>query len=1009
MIEAEKMLQLRKYLTLVVHSQLRSPRCGTARSRPPRRGGYVLGYVHPRHASLRPGIPVVTCNRTYCTTIPQSSRSDDVDHKLMSFCDDVKKGRVSADHLREVIDLCSKSDYQLPDGTGVLLLKCCGNLLPGLETAERDYLADQVWHLAKKSGEGLTLEYYNALLGINEENSKFVNPKKFLANMSVAPDENTYRLLLNSARKASDAEYLWEFLSVIKDKNMAIHEEAINGLVEMYVMNGNIAEAERTITLLQEAKLCTAKAYAELACGYAKLGDIPNLVKILNDEPQSNANLLKIIKALSMSNNGRHIPVVLNLLVSSVPALESEISKMIAELVRANQIENVQIIINCFAMNNVASNIVQGFVNSFMNELLMLNAPVNDVVKYANHFVDSGCSQRTLTDMAEVCLKLGREKLCLALFQAMRKRNMEVRPHYYWPLLLKAYHNKGEAKMFSLVKSMIDKGVEMDSETLLHYVFPYVNTADPIVTLQKLLLNNVPGAISYTPLLLFLLQQNRLQDIKSLCTNRMHCKVYYRELIKPLVRAYLATKDYETCVTLLTAFPQGQDFVSLFLESLFKAEKPVYIEDLLFLLNEVKRCEIKIPQEDAIILKNTLKCNKNFNVMTKVEDLIDELVDPKVKESAFLFLPKYMNTKELAYFLVELKSIKANTRNVLQKLLILYCFENNLKRVEEIKREHDECKYTWSSSMKSTLFEFYLKHNKLKEAEALVPESQIMSGDIQLDKIKIVMYATALVKAGKPRKAFDVIDTVNVFDTNVNLTAQTQCCTLLQTLAQSQYHEHTKSMLHLLLQKNYCKKSMDLLRPLVVIPLERNDILGAVDVIAECGQRYNEAPLILEVLTILLEQMYSSKLPNANIYVEQVLNIAATVYSDSLANTFLALALTRLKKTEKLQALLQNYELSKKCLLYYIKNAKTDRDLDDLQNLFRAYTNYSHQISMSDELLSVYTVLGDCNRALELWKVMCTKNITPSEKFKKNFTQFLLSHKVSLPPELENESKRNVN
>lgn len=139
------MLHLRRYLTLIVRSsRLYSSRCKSAKSRPSRCEGYVFGYVHPRHTSLRPEVYVATCNRTCVTTVLQSSQSDVVDHKLMSFCDDVKKGRISADGLREVIDLCSKNDYQLPHDTGVLLLKCCGNLLPDLEAAERDNLANQV-------------------------------------------------------------------------------------------------------------------------------------------------------------------------------------------------------------------------------------------------------------------------------------------------------------------------------------------------------------------------------------------------------------------------------------------------------------------------------------------------------------------------------------------------------------------------------------------------------------------------------------------------------------------------------------------------------------------------------------------------------------------------------------------------------------------------------------------------------------------------------------------------
>ncbi|XP_011707055.1 PREDICTED: uncharacterized protein LOC105462231, partial [Wasmannia auropunctata] len=113
---------------------------------------------------------------------------------------------------------------------------------------------------------------------------------------------------------------------------------------------------------MQEAKLPTAKAYTELACRYAKLGDIPNLVKILNDEPQDNANLLRIIKILSMSSNSRHIPVILNFLMTSEPTVEFEISKMIAELIRADQVADAHNIINYLTMNDATKDIARSLL-----------------------------------------------------------------------------------------------------------------------------------------------------------------------------------------------------------------------------------------------------------------------------------------------------------------------------------------------------------------------------------------------------------------------------------------------------------------------------------------------------------------------------------------------------------------------------------------------------------------------------------------------------------------------
>lgn len=52
--------------------------------------------------------------------------------------------------------------------------------------------------------------------------------------------------------------------------------------------------------------------------------------------------------------------------------------------------------------------------------------------------------------------------------------------------------------------------------------------------------------------------------------------------------------------------------------------------------------------------------------------------------------------------------------------------------------------------------------------------------------------------------------------------------------------------------------------------------------------------------------------------------------------------------------------------------------------------------------------IGDCNRALKLWEIMRTKNIEPTKQFKNNFIQFLLSHKIPLPPEI-GQSKSEIN
>ncbi|KAL6259251.1 hypothetical protein P5V15_009170 [Pogonomyrmex californicus] len=986
------MLHLRKYITLVIRSQPYLSRC-KATSCLLQRRDYVFQYVQPglvRHAYLRPESYISTCNRTYSTTVTQTSQSNIIDQKLMLFCDDVKKGRISASHIKEIIELYEKNDYQLPPDIGVLLLRCCGNLLSDLENTERRQLADRVWRLAKKNSEKLTLEYYNTLLEVYKENSRSVDPYKFLCNMTVEPDENTYRLLFNIAIKVNNSKYLWDILSMTKDKHIVIFEEAANILVQIYISNGNIAEAEQMITLMQDAKLPTTKAYTELACRYAKLGDIPNLVKILNEEPQDDLSLLKIIKVLSISNNGRHIPYVLNFLITSVPTIEPKISKLIIELINANQIMDAHTIINCLAKNNTTKDVAPTFVNSFMNELIILNTPINDIIKYANDFIDFDCNRQALLDTAEIGLKLGREKLCLAVFEAMKIKRMEVRPHYYWPLLIKAHHEEGETQVFSLIKSMIDANVEVDSDTLLNFVFPYINTTNPIATLQKLLRINIAHAVIYTPLLSFLLSQNRIQDLELLYKYNKHSKVYFKELMKPLLNAYLATKDFKNCIMLLTAFPQGRDFIGIFLRSLLKVSS-IKIEDL----EELKKHKVKISQEDATIIKNRLQ-EKDIYITTKQLNLIDDLIDPSMENSIKMFRSAYLSPKELSCVLIERNLQKKNTKNILHKLLIGYCEENNLKKAEEIKQEYDARQYEWTPGMKLTLFQLYLKHDKLKEAEALLSDLQVPN-KFHIDKSKILMYVTALIKAGEVTKAFKVI---NTFDTDDRQIMQQQCCTLLQILAQSRHHEYTRKMLNLLVERKYCEINTELLKPVMAEALKNNNILETVDIFKKCAQKYHKTPLALELLTTLLKQKATSNLYNIKNCIEQVYETIVTIYSVDVANTLLAIALGILNEKKKLQTLLQ-HELSMETLIYYIKNAKSSSDLDGLWNIFIiTNTNNFDRNTMCEMLLSTYCKFGDRERILELWKIMCTKNIEFSEYFKNKFIHYLSLNKIPLPPEL---------
>lgn len=124
--------------------------------------------------------------------------------------------------------------------------------------------------------------------------------------------------------------------------------------------------------------------------------------------------------------------------------------------------------------------------------------------------------------------------------------------------------------------------------------------------------------------------------------------------------------------------------------------------------------------------------------------------------------------------------------------------------------------------------------------------------------------------------------------------------------------------------------------------------------------------------------------------------------------------------------------MSMDCLLNYFNYARRSGNVDSLLKLFKAVpdSNNFDLVLISDMLLSIYSKsyflcifkkkgdinltliliiftftgkTGDCNNAIEFWKLICAKNIKPSEQFKNNFIQFLQANKVPLPSEFEQE------
>nr|CAD7435269.1 unnamed protein product [Timema monikensis] len=109
---------------------------------------------------------------------------------------------------------------------GVLLVQCCGDLIPDMKPSDRLNLVHQVWETLEKLGESMFW-------------SRPVSLDQFLSNMVGAqPNEETYHLLLKCVCEVGDIETATKVISVMKEKGFPASEPVFNTLILGHARSG---------------------------------------------------------------------------------------------------------------------------------------------------------------------------------------------------------------------------------------------------------------------------------------------------------------------------------------------------------------------------------------------------------------------------------------------------------------------------------------------------------------------------------------------------------------------------------------------------------------------------------------------------------------------------------------------------------------------------------------------------------------------------------------------------
>lgn len=847
-------------------------------------------------------------------------------------------GRIHAERLNQIL----QKPEDIPAEAYGFLLGCCGRLLLDQPVETRMKLFRSLWFMANQDGKEIPLDRWKILLEVYRENgADFAEEggvKKFLAGVAAEKDQEFYELLLAVVCERGDTQKMLEVMELLKERGTGLNARIAANLVRGHSKAGDM-EAVRTVLDTMSAGNVDpdGRVYGELVIGRLRNDQMEEAVKLIAEKGRllNENHVIEALKEALVKDRNDVVKLLVRLLPEAVvqdSSIDPLIRNLSSELYREGRYESVRTLLGelpvpVFSLNENYDN----YAVSLIFELVKNEAPLEEIVLLTDFLVRTKRNERALHVACECAAKhsIGIYPELLKLL----KKQEDLRPHYFWPLIVQHFAQSGEAGVMDVLKLMQRLKTELDAETISVFVLPTLSISlkDVRTALKQFEDRGVKMSVLMTPFVSHLLYQNRFQDAINV-VKLYSSKVDTEALIYPLVLQTTINKSTEHFQTMASVIRQFRDKAQnpkhdlagqLLMELISNRKSKHDASSIRSLLQEFSTHQIRISRMSASVLKNHFQKARQLD--TAMDKLINTLVDDKLtipsKEvfDSIIVHPRDMTYEELECHLGELEEKKLNSRGVLRRLLQVCVRENRLDRAAEIKRKCDEAKVELSSGMLASVFDLHIKRKNVDEAGNTLDHIRTIFPGFLLDEHKVIDFAALLAEKGFPTSAQNVLkqraSSGQLRPGNSNKNIWNLLTNTAHWAAQhdpTSPQNHTSEMLNFLVQLGYCTYDNALLGPVIREYLLKNQILNAVTEYKRIATEKRRTPLQLEILTTLVRLTNSNdpEIPpdQAKSLLAEMIQIGSRIHGPINTNNALIVALAEAGTEPQLRRILINPE-----------------------------------------------------------------------------------------------------
>ncbi|CAD7086752.1 unnamed protein product [Hermetia illucens] len=915
------------------------------------------------------------------------------------------------------------SPKDISDEEAVLLITSCAHFFPTASYMEKINLFRKTWDQLKKDIKLNRKHYLCALEVFRANKFPFAEYQMMLKDLALEMDQEMFEGLIGLACEHGDMDEATTILAIMKEKNYPITENVFNSLILGYSRSGDVRNCDNVVATMVAADMEPShKTYTELIKAYVENHESDKAIQLLKEHKGTLKidGLVGIMKTAALHESADVVKEVITMLPSEmVDVLEvpDQIRVICTELVFGGKVDSAFLVVNHFPTPKFSENQdTDKFGKSLISDLIRTRQTPAKTIEICKKLIESGKNQRALHVASEIALRRDPE-MGLEYLKALGEVE-ELRPHYFWPLILYRAGQQGEVGVINVLKEMAKLNVEIDYETMSSYVFPRTsvtckNVKNAITTLEDA---GLKTSQILTPFIAYLLLQQRFEDIGWILQT-YHSKIETDMLIKSLInvasnlRVAKNSGQFSKVIAMLQAKssnPKADLPGEVLLEIIGNNRRISNPEVVTNLVNEFKMAGVKMSFEAADSLKTFLGSSKKDD--NNLKGMVTKGLNLRQSEKLGTH-PRDMSLEELEYHLIELENKGMNTRGVLRRTLQLAVREGKYQRAQEIHKKCLDLNVQRSPGMIASVFEMNVKLGNMEGATNTIQELKKAYPGFQLDEHKVIDYATLLVKNGKIKDAKAILkqraSATKIMGgeyVSKNVWELLNACAHYAAQSDPKNDRNlTRDLLEYLNTLGYCAFSNVHLGTIIREYLLKKDIFKAVTEFRRIANQYRKTPLQLELMSELVRLSSAPGNEHYHSLLQEVVREATKIHGALNTNINLILAIAESGTQSQLRKLLidPQFKFNEDNLMRNCEHLSGAGKINVLLKLAKATRGLGHIIKEQDLyniLLNTFVRENNHASAIELFdRLEADDDFKISQDFVRSLVDLLKRNNLQIP------------